>query len=103
MSLGSTSVWHELQFRGWSLRGPVDAGQELVFAFDLDDQVNGKLTIELITRTARESSGTRTLRSPATGSPIMQLWRKSSSSPCHSSATTRQCSRIPLAFSPSSC
>ena len=27
----------------------------------------------------------------------------SSSSPCHSSATTRQCSRVPLAFSPSSC
>ena len=36
-------------------------------------------------------------------SPMMQLWRQSSSSPCHSSAATRQCSRVPLAFSPSSC
>ena len=34
---------------------------------------------------------------------MMQLWRQCSSSPCHSSATSRQCSRVPLAFSPSSC
>ena len=34
------------QFRGWSPRGPVDAGENLVFAFHLDDQIDGKLTID---------------------------------------------------------
>ena len=33
----------ELHFRGGSLRGLVDAGEELVFAFHFDNQVNGKL------------------------------------------------------------
>ena len=39
------------QFRGWSPRGPVDAGENL--AFHLDDQVDGKLRI------TRELSQTR--------------------------------------------
>ena len=40
-------IWHEeFHFRGRSLRGPMGAGEEPVFGFHLNNQVNEKLTID---------------------------------------------------------